>query len=297
MTPYVIADIRRNRSDLGPPSDYINFLCSDRIKTLNIKYKADIEPLKMENVLVKSFPVDDEAFKYEYIPESDHDEADNYSNVNMKSEEDNELSESLGNIDSGFKNTTDSGIPTVTLNPDHTKSDPDTVKSSFVDPAPKIEENSPKLKNKVLTQFLLNLDNDDSSNDFSFGMDIDIGKVIDENRDLDKKKTNKTNKRVAKTKGDKEVVKVNDPVETHKFMGIIREPKGELSKGNWETKLLTEDEAIEQFKKKEFDSKYERMEFKCTKCFKGFSKNDMLLRHNKLWHDKVRYKDKVKKLY
>lgn len=283
MTYYVIEDVRKNRSDLLTTSDYINYMCGKRIKTINIKYKAEVEPLEMENVIVNSLPDDAEPFKYEYIPESDH---DNDLTVNiMKCEND---------IDSRVimdTTITDSDVRHTSLNnPDNTKSNPEIEKTSSVAiPVPKIEEKSPAKKenNSVLKNVFFQSDIDDSSNDASFHMDGDADIEKSTNENLEKTSANRTSKRVAKKKEDKKVVNAKNPDACHKFVGIIREPKGELSEGNWETKLLTEEEALEQFQKKEFDSKYERMEFKCTKCFKGFSKNDMLLRHNKMWHEKV----------
>lgn len=151
-----------------------------------------------------------------------------------------------------------------------------------------IKSKRPTRKSTRNNKNLFQPDNDYSnSSDANFELDLDIAhenETETDNEDTKSKRGRRTNRKSAKTNLKKDI---KDKDSDHKFVGIIRQPKGELSEGNWETKLLTDEEAMEQFKKKEFDSRYERMEFKCIKCFKGFSKNEMLLRHNKLWHDHV----------
>lgn len=266
MSYYVIEDIRRNRTDLQPSSDYINYLSGKRIKTLNLKYKADVEPLEMENVNINSLS-DDEPFKYEFTPDSDHDDDISV----MKYEIDEDISNVIDNNDA-YKSDIATEYPEKPLD---------------TDPVPKAEENAAVKENDTVFKNLFT-DSNDSSNGASIVMDIDVEIVKVNDDDVDENNTTTRSKRTAKKKDNKKEAKEINPDSKHRFVGIIREPKGELSKGNWETKLLTEEEAIEQFNKKEFDSKYERMEFKCTKCFKGFSKNEMLLRHNKMWHEQVR---------
>lgn len=58
----------------------------------------------------------------------------------------------------------------------------------------------------------------------------------------------------------------------------------------WKKISLTEEEAVREFKRREFDNDYYlKAKYKCESCFKGFSKNDMLVRHLKHWHDEVRF--------
>lgn len=56
----------------------------------------------------------------------------------------------------------------------------------------------------------------------------------------------------------------------------------------WEKFNLTEEEAIKEFRAKAEDSKYLDAAYKCTDCFRGFSKQDMLKRHVKLRHNEVK---------
>lgn len=59
---------------------------------------------------------------------------------------------------------------------------------------------------------------------------------------------------------------------------------------NWKIDILSEDEALKEFRAKAEDKKYLAAAFKCKDCFKGFSKKDMLDRHIQLRHIEVMYK-------
>ncbi|KAM3958154.1 uncharacterized protein ACR2FA_007793 [Aphomia sociella] len=54
---------------------------------------------------------------------------------------------------------------------------------------------------------------------------------------------------------------------------------------NWKKISLSEDEAQKEFKGRSEDRKYIAAAFKCTDCYKGFSKEEMLNRHRQLRHN------------
>lgn len=60
-----------------------------------------------------------------------------------------------------------------------------------------------------------------------------------------------------------------------------------LSEENWKKLILTEDEAVKEFRGKAEDPKYLDAAYKCLDCFKGFSKKDMLNRHVQCRHSEV----------
>ncbi|CAH2097877.1 unnamed protein product [Euphydryas editha] len=66
----------------------------------------------------------------------------------------------------------------------------------------------------------------------------------------------------------------------NKFKRIIL-----MDGNNWKKIDLTEEQAIQEYRAKADDEKYKSATFKCTNCFKGFSKEEMLKRHNKLRHE------------
>ncbi|KOB64153.1 putative nuclear transcription factor, X-box binding protein, partial [Operophtera brumata] len=76
---------------------------------------------------------------------------------------------------------------------------------------------------------------------------------------------------------------------TSKPRKFERKKRARINKDNWEIKILSEDEALEQFKQRINNSKYIKFNFKCNKCLKGFSRNDILLRHNKQCHDEGKF--------
>ncbi|XP_047540321.1 zinc finger protein ZFP2-like [Vanessa atalanta] len=53
---------------------------------------------------------------------------------------------------------------------------------------------------------------------------------------------------------------------------------------NWKKIDLTEEQAVQEHRSRADDEKYKAAAYKCTDCFKGFSKEEMLKRHNKLRH-------------
>ncbi|XP_059055639.1 zinc finger protein 431-like [Achroia grisella] len=58
---------------------------------------------------------------------------------------------------------------------------------------------------------------------------------------------------------------------------------------NWKKITLAEEEATKEFRARSEDPKYIGAAFKCTDCFKGFSKQEMLNRHKKLRHNEISY--------
>lgn len=61
-----------------------------------------------------------------------------------------------------------------------------------------------------------------------------------------------------------------------------------LDKVHWKRVTLSEEEAVKNFRARAEDKKYKDAAYKCTDCFKGFSKKDMLDRHIQLRHVPVR---------
>lgn len=60
-------------------------------------------------------------------------------------------------------------------------------------------------------------------------------------------------------------------------------------KNNWKTSVLSEEDALKEFRARAEDKKYLAAAFKCKDCLKGFSKKDMLDRHVQLRHIEVKY--------
>ncbi|RVE52100.1 hypothetical protein evm_003173 [Chilo suppressalis] len=60
-----------------------------------------------------------------------------------------------------------------------------------------------------------------------------------------------------------------------------------LDANHWRKVTLTEEEAVKEFRARAEDQKYLAASFKCTSCFKGFSKLDMLTRHLQLRHNEA----------
>ncbi|KAL0812110.1 hypothetical protein ABMA28_009490 [Loxostege sticticalis] len=94
------------------------------------------------------------------------------------------------------------------------------------------------------------------------------------------------------------IIMENEPVKENKrrTIAISRNPKKFnfvtrkkkttfLDASHWKKINLSEEEAVSNFRAKSEDSKYVGAPFKCTDCFKGFSKDEMLKRHKHLRHN------------
>ncbi|KAM3958172.1 uncharacterized protein ACR2FA_007815 [Aphomia sociella] len=57
----------------------------------------------------------------------------------------------------------------------------------------------------------------------------------------------------------------------------------------WKKITLNEEEAVKEFRARSENRKYIAAAFKCTDCFKGFSKQEMLNRHRQLRHNETSY--------
>ncbi|XP_032523757.2 zinc finger protein 62-like [Danaus plexippus] len=68
--------------------------------------------------------------------------------------------------------------------------------------------------------------------------------------------------------------------------GILRH-KISLDEPFWKKHEMSEEEAVEQFKARAENDKYKSAPFKCTDCFKGFSKENILKRHKILRHNEI----------
>lgn len=62
-----------------------------------------------------------------------------------------------------------------------------------------------------------------------------------------------------------------------------------LSDSNWHKYTLTEEDAVKEFCARAQSSGYLRAGYKCTDCYKGFSQEEMLIRHLHLRHDQVMF--------
>ncbi|KAJ8710001.1 hypothetical protein PYW07_009367 [Mythimna separata] len=90
---------------------------------------------------------------------------------------------------------------------------------------------------------------------------------------------NHKEKKRKKTKTNKSFVG-----EKAKRFEVYNDKKNFLDPKHWLKINLTEEEALEEFRTRALDRKYVSAAYKCTDCYKGFSKEDMLNRHIKLRH-------------
>ncbi|PZC77098.1 hypothetical protein B5X24_HaOG203715 [Helicoverpa armigera] len=88
--------------------------------------------------------------------------------------------------------------------------------------------------------------------------------------------------------GEKGIMKIKcEEIKEKKTAGRERwYSRNVLNNGNWKKFTLSEEEALENFRARAQDKKYLNAAYKCTDCFKGFSKKDMLDRHTQLRHIK-----------
>lgn len=65
--------------------------------------------------------------------------------------------------------------------------------------------------------------------------------------------------------------------------------KRDMNPEHWKKINMTEEEAILEVKQRANSDKFQKANFKCHECYKGFSKLDMLMRHAKQYHDEVSF--------
>ncbi|CAG9792831.1 unnamed protein product [Diatraea saccharalis] len=82
------------------------------------------------------------------------------------------------------------------------------------------------------------------------------------------------------------VVAITPKAKKYKFVSNKKHAKF-LDANHWKKINLSEEEAIEAFRARAENQKYLAAAFKCTDCFKGFSKLDMLTRHMQLRHNEA----------
>lgn len=87
-----------------------------------------------------------------------------------------------------------------------------------------------------------------------------------------------------KQKETKEQTVKQDTIQYHR---ITKRRTRFLDANNWKKYKLSKEEAVREFKAKCEDLKYLKANFKCTDCYKGFSKEKMLNRHIQLRHSEV----------
>lgn len=80
-------------------------------------------------------------------------------------------------------------------------------------------------------------------------------------------------------------VAIVSPTKRYKFK---KPPKIKfLDPTHWKKIVLSEEEAVKQFRARAEDKRYKAGRYKCTDCFKGFSQEDMMKRHRLLRHNEV----------
>lgn len=115
-------------------------------------------------------------------------------------------------------------------------------------------------------------DNDDFDMEPSTSIFVEEKKDILKVEPIEEEKEMEDSKSKAKTK-------------THNF----KMPTKFLDPKHWKKVVLSEEEAMRQFKARAQDQKYLSWPFKCLDCLKGFSKEDILVRHRLIRHTEVRW--------
>lgn len=269
MTYEVIEDIRKNRNDLSSIS---NIIPNKHVKTYHTKHKPELKPSQIENVLINEF---NDHFNYNYIPETDDEitlDKIKYSkslDVNLKSEI--EACE-VDNFDLDYCD--DDGF------------DLESLQSM----EPKVSQTKVKIIEENINKTDYSHTENDKNNINGKKQDIfNAGDVQDKLLTVEDSKDSLLFSLLAtkpkRSKKNKEAEISENQEKPRKFE---KKKKNRINKDNWEIKILDEDEAFEQFKQRVNNSRYIKFHYKCEKCLKGFSRNDILLRHNKQCHDKVR---------
>lgn len=122
----------------------------------------------------------------------------------------------------------------------------------------------------------------------------EITVIENSNANSDKEIVNDTNLTTEQANTDKEIEITNHKgkkkKKVHKkYEVVVGSVKSNyLDPQHWLKINLTEEEAMEEFRARAQDRKYVAAAYKCSDCYKGFSKEDMLNRHIKLRHVEVR---------
>lgn len=137
--------------------------------------------------------------------------------------------------------------------------------------------------------------NYDSDVDFDMGNSDHADTSSDDDASLSialKKRGKAKRKTTRKTKAEPKVKKTKTENEKEVQLKNTQPKKHFLNPQFWKKITLSEEEAVREFKQREFNNDYYlRAKYKCQNCYKGFSKNEMLVRHLKHWHDEVRFID------
>lgn len=263
MTYEVIEDIRNNRNDLTS----LNYIIPNKhVKTYHVKHKPDIKPSQIENVLVHEF---NEDLKFEYIPETD-DENTTLDKIKFKCTDKKLKSEikELTQPDFDINDCDDDGFDLESL--------ANTLDTEIADLNSEInDENTVKRESLVTNYDIVN------GNKTLEIFNTDNKLNIEDSRDS-------LLFSLLNTKPKRSKKKIEIETDSGKPRKFEKKKKTRINNENWEVKILTEQEALEQFKQRVNNNKYIKFSYKCDKCLKGFSRNDILLRHNKQCHDKVR---------
>ncbi|XP_075985330.1 uncharacterized protein LOC142982621 [Anticarsia gemmatalis] len=137
-------------------------------------------------------------------------------------------------------------------------------------------------------QFLLRKENESDSNNRKNKRKYPRRKPKIDAQELNKikakRKNNESNK-VPKRKPNGTAKKRNTRTASEKERSALMYGcKSELNSEHWEKTVFTEDVARERFREKASNPKYLSAKFACDKCFRVFTKEDMLVRHMKLRH-------------
>lgn len=122
-----------------------------------------------------------------------------------------------------------------------------------------------------------------SDNEKVFVDDIKIVSESDEDSEPQPVKKKRT-----RNGGNSKKKKAKDTIPKEKKFAVKTTKKAEMDPNNWLKINLTEEEAEAEFKSRGTHKRYLNAQYKCTDCLKGFSKEDMLKRHEKLRHSEVR---------
>ncbi|KAJ8710875.1 hypothetical protein PYW08_009390 [Mythimna loreyi] len=112
---------------------------------------------------------------------------------------------------------------------------------------------------------------------------VDDIKIVSES-DSESEPKEPVKKKRTRNGGNSKKKKAKDTIPKEKKFAVKTTKKAEMDPNNWLKINLTEEEAEAEFKSRGTHKRYLNAHYKCTDCLKGFSKEDMLRRHEKLRH-------------